>query len=339
MIKVKLACLVVLLTCSGLSAKVWSQQERINLKFEQATFVQLFDLIQQKTNLKFVFNHEDVQGFKADKQNFTGKTVSEILDVVFKGKPFAYEILADHIVISRVAQEKKHTVKGNVVDESGLPLPGVSVIIKGTTVGVATDADGNFQLDIAKLEGVILQFSMVGMKTQEVKIVPNRLSYKVVMQVDAQELEDVVCTGYQTLNKINTTGSFSSIRPETIELRGSIGLDRLLEGAVPGLTVYNNDIRIRGGSSINAGTKPLYIVDGFEVDELPDNMNLVERISILKDAAAAAIWGARAANGVIVIETKKGKKGEMRVSYSGNFKVESKYDFDDLRHGLIVRLL
>ena len=331
MIKMKLACLVVLLTCSGLSAKVWSQQERINLKFEQVTFVQLFDLIQQKTNLKFVFNHEDVQGFQANKQNFTGKTVSEILDVVFKGKPFAYEILADHIVVSRVAQEKKHTVKGNVVDETGLPLPGVSVIIKGTTVGVATDADGNFQLEIAKLEGVILQFSMVGMKTQDVKIAPNRLSYNVVMQMDAQELEDVVCTGYQTLNKINTTGSFSSIRPETIELRGSIGLDRLLEGAVPGLTVYNNDIRIRGGSSINAGTKPLYIVDGFEVDELPDNMNLVERISILKDAAAAAIWGARAANGVIVIETKKGKKGEMRVSYSGNFKVESKYDFDDLR--------
>ncbi len=331
MIKMKLACLVVLLTCSGLSAKVWSQQERINLKFEQVTFVQLFDLIQQKTNLKFVFNHEDVQGFQANKQNFTGKTVSEILDIVFKGKPFAYEILADHIVVSRVAQEKKHTVKGNVVDETGLPLPGVSVIIKGTTVGVATDADGNFQLEITKLEGVILQFSMVGMKTQDVKIAPNRLSYNVVMQMDAQELEDVVCTGYQTLNKINTTGSFSSIRPETIELRGSIGLDRLLEGAVPGLTVYNNDIRIRGGSSINAGTKPLYIVDGFEVDELPDNMNLVERISILKDAAAAAIWGARAANGVIVIETKKGKKGEMRVSYSGNFKVESKYDFDDLR--------
>ena len=84
MIKMKLACLVVLLTCSGLSAKVWSQQERINLKFEQVTFVQLFDLIQQKTNLKFVFNHEDVQGFQANKQNFMGKTVSEILDVFFE---------------------------------------------------------------------------------------------------------------------------------------------------------------------------------------------------------------------------------------------------------------
>lgn len=169
----------------------------------------------------------------------------KFLDVVFKGKPFAYGILADHIVVSRVAQEKKHTVKGNVVDETGLPLPGVSVIIKGTTVGVATDADGNFQLEIAKLEGVILQFSMVGMKNQDVKIVPNRLSYNVVMQTDAQELEDVVCTGYQTLKKVNTTGSFSTISPKAIELRGSAGLNRLLEGKVPGLTIYNNDVRIR----------------------------------------------------------------------------------------------
>lgn len=332
MIKMKLACLVVLLTCSGLSAKVWSQQERINLKFEQVSFVQLFDLIQQKTNLKFVFNHEDVQGFQANKQNFTGKTVSEILDVVFKGKPFAYEILADHIVVSRVAQEKKHTVKGNVVDETGLPLPGVSVIIKGTTVGVATDADGNFQLEIAKLEGVILQFTMVGMKMQEVKLVPNRLSYNVIMQVDAQELEDVVCTGYQTLKKVNTTGSFSTISPQAIELRGSAGLNRLLEGKVPGLTIYNDDVRIRGGSTISkkVGTKPLYIVDGFEVDELPENMDLVERITVLKDAAAAAIWGTRAANGVIVIEMKKGTVGHSKLSYSGNVNLMCKPDFSDL---------
>ncbi len=332
MIKMKLVCLVVLLTCSGLSAKVWSQQERINLKFEQVTFVQLFDLIQQKTNLKFVFNHEDVQGFQTNKQNFTGKTVSEILDVVFKGKPFAYEILADHIVVSRVAQEKKHTVKGNVVDETGLPLPGVSVIIKGTTVGVATDTEGNFQLEIAKLEGVILQFSMVGMKTQEVRIVPNRLFYKVIMQVDARELEDVVCTGYQTLKKVNTTGSFSTISPKAIELRGSAGLNRLLEGKVPGLTIYNNDVRIRGGSTISekVGTKPLYIVDGFEVDELPENMDLVEHITVLKDAAAAAIWGTRAANGVIVIEMKKGSIGHSKLSYSGNVNLMCKPDYDDL---------
>ncbi len=140
------------------------------------------------------------------------------------------------------------------------------------------------------------------------KLVPNRLSYNVVMQTDAQELEDVVCTGYQTLKKVNTTGSFSTISPQAIELRGSAGLNRLLEGKVPGLTIYNNDVRIRGGSTISekVGTKPLYIVDGFEVDELPENMDLVERITVLKDAAAAAIWGTRAANGVIVIEMKKG---------------------------------
>ena len=341
MIKMKLACLVVLLTCSGLSAKVWSQQERINLKFEQVTFVQLFDLIQQKTNLKFVFNHEDVQGFQANKQNFMGKTVSEILDVIFRGKPFAYEILADHIVVSRVTQEKKHTIKGNVVDEAGLPLPGVSVIIKGTTVGVATDADGNFQLEIVKLEGVVLQFTMVGMKMQEVKLVPNRLSYNVVMQMDAQELGDVVCTGYQTLKKVNTTGSFSTISPQAIELRGSAGLNRLLEGKVPGLTIYNNDVRIRGGSTISekVGTKPLYIVDGFEVDELPENMDLVERITVLKDAAAASIYGSRAGNGVILVTTKKGKVGEAKFSANASYSISQLMEYPEQTGGRMERWL
>ena len=117
-----------------------------------------------------------------------------------------------------------------------------------------------------------------------------------------------------------------------IELRGSAGLNRLLEGQVPGLTIYNDDVRIRGGSTISekVGTKPLYIVDGFEVDELPENMDQVERITVLKDAAAAAIWGTRAANGVIVIEMKKGAVGQSKLLYSGNVNLMMKPDFDDL---------
>ena len=332
MVKMKLTFAVTLLMCSGLNAKVWSQQERIDLSIERMKISGFFDLLQEKTGLRFVYNHEDTDGVMVEKHDFREMTVSEILDAALVGKPFSYELWATYVVISKKEPEKKSmTVEGTVVDAKGVPLPGVSVIIKGTSLGVATDASGAVRVDVPDGEVSVLVFSMVGMKTQEVKIEKGRTSYRVVMEEDTQELENVVITGYQTLNKVNATGSFSTIRPETIALRGSVGLDRLLEGMVPGLTVYNNDIRIRGGSSINAGTKPLYIVDGFEVDELPDNMDVVERISVLKDAAAAAIWGARAANGVIVIETKKGKKGETRVVYSGNFCVSSKYDYDDLR--------
>lgn len=335
MIKIKLMCLVIMMACAGLNAEVWSQQKRIDLQLNQTDFVQFFEQIQKKTNLKFVFNHEDVQGYTLKQQKLTGKTISEILDIVFNSTPLRYEILEDHVIISRLAaslpQVKATKIEGMVTDERGEALPGVSVIIRGTSVGTATDVNGKYSIAVPNAETATLEFSFVGMKTQSVKLKANQTVYNVTLLIDSQTLDDVVCTGYQTLSKINTTGSFSTLKPETIELRSSIGLDRLLEGSVPGLTVYKNDIRIRGGSSINAGTKPLYIVDGFEVDKLPENMDLVERISILKDAAAAAIWGARASNGVIVIETKKGKKGESRISYSGNVKVSSKFDYDDLR--------
>lgn len=335
MIKIKLMCLVVILACSGLNAEVWSQHKKIDFEFSQTGFVQLFEQLQKKTNLKFVFNHEDVQGYILEQQKMSSKTIAEILDIAFKSTPLRYEILDDHIIISRSAntlpQVVSTRIEGKVSDAKGEALPGVSILIQGTSVGTATDVNGHFALAVPDIASTTLEFSFVGMKTQRVKLAAEKTFYTVVLQMDAQTLDDVVCTGYQTLSKINTTGSFATIKPEVIEMRSSIGLDRLLEGAVPGLTVYQNDIRIRGGSSINAGTKPLYIVDGFEVESLPENMDLVERISVLKDAAAAAIWGARASNGVIVIETKKGKKGESHFSYSGNFRVSSKYDYDDLR--------
>ena len=126
------------------------------------------------------------------------------------------------------------------------------------------------------------------------------------------------------------TGAVNTINSKDIELRSSNSLQGILEGAVPGLTVYNNEYRIRGGASLNSGNKPLFIVDDFEVEELPENMDMVESITVLKDAAAAAIWGSRAANGVVVITTKKGKANDFRISYSGNVKVSAQPDFDDL---------
>uniref|UniRef100_UPI00242F127E SusC/RagA family TonB-linked outer membrane protein n=1 Tax=Bacteroides acidifaciens TaxID=85831 RepID=UPI00242F127E len=143
-------------------------------------------------------------------------------------------------------------------------------------------------------------------------------------------LDDVVVTGYQVMKKYNVTGAVNTINSKDIELRSSNSLQGILEGAVPGLTVYNNEYRIRGGASLNSGNKPLFIVDDFEVEELPENMDMVESITVLKDAAAAAIWGSRAANGVVVITTKKGKANDFRISYSGNVKVSAQPDFDDL---------
>ena len=297
-----------------------AQDKMISLETRSETLSSVLMKIKDQSGVNILYNENVLRDVSCKDMKLEKVTVKEVLNRIFEGTHFGYEVSRGVIVIrERQAKEviqKSVKVSGQVFDEKGERLPGVTVLIKGTSIGVATDVNGKYSIAVPNAETATLEFSFVGMKTQSVKLIPNKTVYDVTLLIDSQTLDDVVCTGYQTLSKINTTGSFSTLKPETIELRSSIGLDRLLEGAVPGLTVYKNDIRIRGGSSINAGTKPLYIVDGFEVDKLPENMDLVERISILKDAAAAAIWGARASNGVIVIETKKGKKGESRISYS-----------------------
>lgn len=337
MIKMKLACLVVLLTCSGLSAKVWSQQERINLKFEQVSFVQLFDLIQQKTNLKFVFNHEDVQEFKTNKQDFTSKTVKEILDVVFKGKPLTYEVLADHIVISRVMEEKKKTIKGSVVDDTGVPLPGVTIRLKNTQLGVSTDVDGCFTILVPEKDNAIFVFSFVGMITKEVKW-NGEENLKVILKQDLKEMEEVVVTGYFNKSKESFTGAARTITAEELQMGGNQNILTALQNVDPSFMKIENNLagsnpnvvpefQIRGAGSISGieseyegnPNSPVFIVDGFETTaEKVYDMDpyRVASITLLKDAAATAIYGSRASNGVVVITTNAPANGKMQVSYN-----------------------
>ena len=337
MIKMKLACLVVLLTCSGLSANVWSQQERINLKLEQVSFVQLFDLIQQKTNLKFVFNHEDVQEFKTNKQDFTSKTVKEILDVVFKGKPLTYEVLADHIVISRVMEEKKKTIKGSVVDDTGVPLPGVTIRLKNTQLGVSTDVDGCFTILVPEKDNAIFVFSFVGMITKEVKW-NGEENLKVILKQDLKEMEEVVVTGYFNKSKESFTGAARTITAEELQMGGNQNILTALQNVDPSFMKIENNLagsnpnvvpefQIRGAGSISGieseyegnPNSPVFIVDGFETTaEKVYDMDpyRVASITLLKDAAATAIYGSRASNGVVVITTNAPANGKMQVSYN-----------------------
>ena len=324
-----------LLLCTMLSVSAMSYSQNVKLTMEK-TSEELLSVLKELGRMgdyKFFYNDNEVKPYKV---SFSVKEASvvEILDEILKDTRLAYRVVDKVIVITpRVKDDtpKKIVIAGVVKEKGGGVLPGVTVILKGTAVGTATDASGNFRLELPRQDSLVLLFSFIGMKSREVKV-GKQTELIVLMEPDVEEMGEVVCTGYQTLRKVNTTGSFSTVSPQMIELRGSAGLNRLLEGQVPGLTIYNNDVRIRGGSTISkkVGTKPLYIVDGFEVDELPENMDLVERITVLKDAAAAAIWGTRAANGVIVIEMKKGTIGQSKLSYSGNVNLMCKPDFDDL---------
>ncbi len=219
-------------------------------------------------------------------------------------------------------------VTGNVVDESGEPVIGASIQIKGTGQGTVTDIDGNFNLTVPSGSNTLV-ISYVGMRTQELTASPNM---RIVLQADTELLDEVVVVGYGTQRKVNLTGAVSNVNvDEAVASRPVTDIAKALQGVSPGLTITNSyggvgtesTIKLRGSvGSINAagGTSPLILVDGVEVPSLNlINPSDIESISVLKDAASSSIYGTRAAWGVILITTKQGQDGRVRVSYSNNF--------------------
>ena len=227
-------------------------------------------------------------------------------------------------------------VTGNVTsEEDGLPVVGASVLVKGTTIGTVTDIDGNFTLTNVPSSAGTLVISFIGMQSQEVKIKPN---VKVVLKSDAEVLDEVVVTGYGVQRKASFTGAASIVGEEAIAKKNDANFVKVLEGSVPGVQMNNStsmpgvwgSVYIRGRASLNSGTQPLYVIDGMPVNSDTDAMSTsannmvdpmssinpadIESITVLKDAAATAIYGSRAANGVIVVTTKKGSEGKFNLN-------------------------
>lgn len=351
MIKMKLMCLVIALGCTSLNAEVWSQQKKIDLNLGQIDLVQLFEKMQQKTNLRFVFNHEDVQGYTVN-GSISGKTIPEILDVALSGKPLKYEILDDHIVISQKTSTQAQgpellKIKGRVTDSKGHPLPGVTVMLKGTTFGAATDMDGKYDLSIQKDYATTLIFSFIGMKTQEVNI-DGRTEINIRMDDEAAQLEDVVVTGIFNKSRESYTGAVTNITSKELKMFKGQNLLSTLKNIDPAFNIVSNnalgsnpnvlpEINIRGNSSLPMSMEelnnktsqqlnaPLIIMDGFEIslEKLMDfNDEEIANINIMKDAAATAIYGSRGANGVIVITTKAPVAGKMKIFAQAGISLE-----------------
>ena len=252
------------------------------------------------------------------------------------GESYSYEFLDDMVVIKPieetilVAPQESVTLCGKVVDENGLSLPGVAVLLKGTTIGAATDIDGKYSLQLPSSQSITLVFSFVGMKTQEIAYT-GQSELNVVMVAEASELEDVVVTGYQTIVREKVTGSTSTVTSRQLEERYTPNILDNLEGRVAGLVTYGDKTLIRGSSSMYAETEPLLVVDGLPIEGSIEDLNPydIESITVLKDAAAAAIYGARASNGVIVVTTKMAtKEGKTEIQFSGNLTIYEKKNMD-----------
>ena len=236
--------------------------------------------------------------------------------------------------VEAVHQNEK-TIKGLVLDNNNEPLIGATILVKGTQKGTVTDFDGNFEIKAAK--GNILVISFIGMQTQEIKVT-DEIQYKIALKSDTELLDEVVVTGYQTISKERSTGSFAKVDTKIMETKRMDNLSSMLEGRVAGFV----DGQIRGITTMNAVARPMVVIDGFPVENtsmdrtgtttenMPDlNPEDIESVTVLKDAAAASIYGARAANGVIVITTKKAKQGKTEIGFSSTFTVQPYSYFKD----------
>ncbi|MDX9882379.1 MAG: TonB-dependent receptor [Prolixibacteraceae bacterium] len=332
----RLTLLFIVLGILTTSAKSFSQQANFNLNYRSTTIKQILKELHESSGYDFVYSNDDFDTGKKIDLVLTNGTVNEMMDILLKETGMGYNLVDDVIIIapktmtnfSRVGDQKQ-TVSGKVTDSSSAPLPGVSVVIKGTTNGTITDFDGKYTLANVP-DNATLVFSFVGMKSQEITI-GDQSMINVVLHEETIGIEEVVAVGYGVQKKVNLTGSVSSISyGENLENRPITHLSQAISGNASGILVAQNSgqpgsdgatIRIRGVGTLN-NSDPLVIIDG-DISSMNNvNPEDVASISILKDAASAAIYGSRAANGVIVVTTKKGKSGKTVINYNGSYGVQ-----------------
>ncbi|MFV0541942.1 MAG: TonB-dependent receptor [Aestuariibaculum sp.] len=333
-LKIKLTTLFLFATMLNIQANTYSQATKISLNMENATVESILDAIETTSEFKFIFNTDDVDLNNKTSINVKKVKISKVLDLLFSSTNTQFEIVDRKILLwedtaPSVTQQiqtsqQSITVSGTVMDENGQPLSGTSIVVKGTTTGAQTDFDGNYSLQVPNRNATLV-FSYMGFVTQEITV-GTQTTINVTMKEDASALDEVVVVGYGTQKKSDLTGAIGIADGEVLENRSITSIEEGLQGVLPGLNISTESgapgqsmkINIRGVTSINGG-EPLVLVDGAQMSLDLVNPQEIENISVLKDAASAAIYGARAAFGVILITTKKGKKNARpNVSYSMN---------------------
>lgn len=336
-------CLVLLIVLTT-SIGSYAQNKKHSFEFKHASIENVLKEIQKKTDYEFLYAHEEIDKSVKINVKVESASIEEVLKQCFGNSNFTYTVVDKIITIKSIKKkkvkptvvEKEKKVSGIVKDDKGVSLPGVSVIVVGTEIGTITNIDGEYEITVPGKTKKLL-FSFIGMTAQEVDIL-NKTNIDVVLAEDVCELDEVIAIGYGSMKKSDLTGAVSSVSKEEITQTQSLGLDQALQGKVAGVNVTNNEgspgssvrIRIRGIGTVNSAD-PLYVVDGFPMTSGIGflNPNDIESIEILKDASAAAIYGSRAANGVVIVTTRKGKEGKTEIAakcYYGISTIPNKPD-------------
>jgi TonB-linked SusC/RagA family outer membrane protein len=341
----KLAAILMLITCLRVSADSYAQT--VTWAGKEAPIETVFSIIKKQTGYVFFYNYHLIQEAHPITLDVKNIPVEKMLTLIFKNQPFYYSIVGKTIVITKkpssgtfvttsyadigLSAPEDTEISGSVTNENGEPLIGVSVSLKGSSTGSITGASGIYSLSVPDANQGVLVFSYIGYTNLEVPI-SGRTHINAVMKASVSSLDQLVVVGYGTARKSDLVGSVASVPTEDMKNQPSSRIDETLQGRSPGLVIQNNSaspdgsisIRIRGNNSINGSNDPLVVVDGFLGGDLSSiNPNDIASVEVLKDASATAIYGSRGSNGVILITTKKGAPGKIKVQYNSYFSFQS----------------
>jgi len=329
MLLMKLTIVLVLISFMQVSANGFSQA-KISLKLQSVELRQVFSQIEKKSDCRFLYNDDAITLINQKVNVYADNAlVSDVLDKMFAGTNLKYKVLNDNLIVLSVKVNSIPDIRitGKVTGPSGEPVPGATVRVKGGTSVISADDNGRFSILAA--DNAVLVFSSIGFETMEVPV-DGKTELTISLKGSSQVLDQVVVVGYGTQRKRDITGAVASVNGGDIAKQPVLTATQAIQGKVAGVQIISSGdpnstptVRIRGVGTMLGGAAPLYVVDGVITDDIRNiNSADITTLDILKDASATAIYGMRAANGVLLITTKKGKQGKMIVSYDGSLGVK-----------------
>lgn len=311
--------------------------ENITLNVKNETVENVLKTLSHQTNLKFFYDDKIVSQSSRVTLQVTNLSLQSVLNLISSQTQLSFNRNNNTITVGLKKNDKINTdkenfsIKGCIVDTNGIPVIGANVLIKGTTEGVITDIDGNFRLTVSR--NSVLTVSYIGFLTQEVTVKNNK-PLRIVIEEDTQKLEEVVVIGYGTMKKKDLMGANTGVSGDNLAASSNISVGGALQGKMSGISIMSSggfpgaetSINIRGIGTFGSGdSAPLVVIDGVPVDQGFETLNPsdIESVNVLKDASSAAIYGSRAANGVILVTTKKGVKGKAKLNVNATFGIQS----------------
>jgi TonB-linked SusC/RagA family outer membrane protein len=331
LLAMKLTFFLVFVGCMQVSAAAYSQGNALTLDMDHIEIAKALHIIEQKSQYRFLYNDALLSSRMTVNIHAKDAPVTDIVGDILSGTALTYQLVGSHLIViaSKNTPIQAFQLTGTVTDSTGQPLVGVTVQVKGTSLGTVTGAGGEFSLEVP--DSAVLTVSYIGFQSKDVRL-NGHSPIHIVLSPSNSALNEVVVIGYGTQSKKDITGAVSVVGADDIKDRPIVNVSEALQGKAAGVEVTSNSgkpgagltIRVRGSSSISAGNDPLYVVDGIPMTDISTfNPSDIQSISVLKDAASAAIYGTRAANGVVVITTKKGTAGKSRIDFSAYYGTSS----------------